>query len=122
MPRYKTHITAGAISGIIVLLILGKVHNVTINPLLCMIAILFSVLGSTLPDKIEPAKNSKHRRFFHSKVILIATSYLLFEIFNTGNAAYFNENMLTLYTGFILAGYLSHLILDATTPSGLPLF
>ncbi|WP_292486248.1 metal-dependent hydrolase [Methanohalobium sp.] len=122
MPRYKTHITAGAISGLIVLLILGKIHNITISPLLSMIAILFSVMGSTLPDKIEPAKNSKHRKFFHSKVILFTTSYLLYEIFNTGNVAYFNENILTLYTGFILAGYLSHLILDATTPSGLPLF
>lgn len=73
-----------------------------------------TVLGSIVPNLIEPPHGGNHRHFFHSVVILGILVILLLWL-NIGN-----QTVLTyLSSGFIL-GYLSHLLLDATSRVGLP--
>jgi len=72
----------------------------------------FSVM---IPDFLEPAKNYKHRAFFHSQYFLkiISVVLLISLLF-----VYFNKGWLWLSFGII--GYQSHLLIDACTPMGLP--
>ena len=67
-----------------------------------------------LPDIIESAAhNPNHRQFFHSTVILLST----FLVYNKIG----RDESEKLLANVGLAGYASHLILDALTPRSLPL-
>jgi|GEM_PF-6261089 inner membrane protein len=73
------------------------------------------IVGSVLPDIIEPAKDYTHRDYFHSKRFLKMLYYslpitLLIGLFFHG----------WLYLFFLAVGYISHLWLDLTTKMGLP--
>jgi len=73
-----------------------------------------TIFGAVLPDLIEPPRNSNHRRFFHSILVLLILMILLIWL-NAGT-----QSILTyLPSGFII-GYLSHLLLDATSRIGIP--
>jgi len=73
-----------------------------------------TILGAIFPDLIEPPKNPNHRRFFHSVLVLLILMILLIWL-NVGTQSVFTY----LPSGFIV-GYLSHLLLDATSRIGLP--
>ncbi len=86
------------------------------NFILYLVFVGLTVFGSISPDQIEPPHGGNHRRFFHSVVILGILVILLLWL-NIGN-----QSMVTyLSSGFIL-GYLSHLLLDATSQIGIPFF
>lgn len=73
-------------------------------------------VGSTLPDRLEPADHPNHRKFFHSWfifVFLLATLYALSKCIK-------NKFFFPLVLGTIL-GYNTHLLADSRTPKGLPL-
>jgi len=73
-------------------------------------------ITSILPDLLEPATDYKHRRFFHSKRILkVLSTYVLGITFIA--ALLFNW---VFYIFFGVVGYILHLLLDWTTPMGLP--
>ncbi len=80
------------------------------------IFLLLAVIGARTPDFLEPAFNNRHRSFFHSRKLgilllgFIVVLLLLMETF-----VYFSPFLV----GF-LTGYISHLLLDALTPAGLP--
>lgn len=107
------------------------------------------LLGANLPDIIEPATSSHHRKFFHSYTwgLTLAGGTVKVEM---SPAAFFREAAAamnvqaqepaargesaapTQFAEFclhfmagaskgVVAGYLSHLVCDATTPRGLPL-
>lgn len=122
MPRFKTHIIGGVVSGIIALYFLKDINGFTSDIYWTLLALIFSILGSILPDKIEPAKNSHHRSLFHSKISLVIAGYITYHILFIGNFNIAGEPVIGYFTGFVCIGYISHLILDATTPAGLPLF
>lgn len=73
------------------------------------------IIGSVLPDIIEPAKDYTHRNYFHSKRFLKILYYSLIPTFLMG--IFFNK---VLYIFFLILGYISHLWLDSTTKMGLP--
>ena len=73
------------------------------------------IVGSVLPDIIEPAKNYKHRKYFHSKRFLKVLAISLIPFFIIG---IFNN--LFLYGLFLIIGYILHLGLDSSTKMGLP--
>ena len=77
---------------------------------------ILGTVGGILPDRIEPAINYNHRKFFHSKTIgiIIVTGVFVNALFNQ------NEYIDIALKSFC-AGYLSHLGLDSLTPRGLPL-
>jgi len=73
------------------------------------------IIGSVLPDIIEPAKHYTHRNYFHSKRFLKILYYSLIPTLLIG--IFFNW---ILYFFFLAIGYISHLWLDSTTKMGLP--
>ncbi|MDK2826699.1 MAG: inner membrane protein [Methanolobus sp.] len=115
MPNFNVHFTVGIIVGIITLSILHGQNDFLSGPLSILVAIALSTVGSILPDKIEPSANPHHRSFFHSFLVLIITGLLSYHLLTGVNSA----NMFMI--GFLGAGYVSHLVLDATTPESLPL-
>ncbi len=73
------------------------------------------LIGSVLPDIIEPAKHYTHRNYFHSKRFLKILYYSLIPTLLLG---VFIHGILYLF--FLVIGYISHLWLDSTTKMGLP--
>lgn len=76
-----------------------------------------TVLGGLVPDVLEPALHPNHRSFCHS----VSGGGLL-----AGGAGVASRNIqlgeeLTFYAGLFVLGYISHLLLDSTTPKGVPL-
>ena len=82
-----------------------------------------SVLGlyaAKLPDMIEPALNPNHRKFFHSFTFGTGVSYAMYKVYKWEP----NDSVEKVLRGILLilgGAYLSHLILDASTPKSLPL-
>ena len=117
MANGKTHILVGAAVGIGVALIDNKKHSFSHNPITAMAVGGFF---GKLPDLLEPATNPHHRQFCHSVLTAGMVSFGLSEVFKwDANSAL--EKVIrgtALIAGF---SYLSHLVLDATTPRSLPL-
>ena len=102
------HIIIGFIIGILAG-VLGSIFSEYFNFILYMLFIGLAIIGSIFPDLIEPPHSGNHRKFFHS-VVMLGILILLLIWLNSGN-----QSMITyLSSGFIL-GYLSHLLLDATS-------
>ena len=94
--------------------------------------------GGRAPDIIDPPTSPNHRAIGHSILaagggtIAVATKVKSIESYckNQARMAYEQNDLLLqqlwlLASGFsvgIIAGYASHLLLDSTTPSGLPLY
>jgi inner membrane protein len=74
-----------------------------------------AIVGGVLPDIIEPAKDWKHRKFYHSKRMLKKVSLGFVILFAAG----FLWNPL-FYLAMFLYGYVIHLLQDWTTKVGLP--
>lgn len=118
----KTHLKAGAIVGgtisgvyLIAKLInhekldwndLGKVAFITTGSMMIAIA----------PDILEPAFNPRHRQFFHSVSMSILVIYFMNRIYESEMS---ESDKMTLLS--LCSSYMSHLVLDSTTPAGLPL-
>ena len=84
------------------------VENILLNRFLYLTTFC---LGSMLPDIIEPGYSIKHRRFFHSKVLLFIL--IMCEIYLVG----YEEYLIFV----LILGYIFHLLLDSTTRRSLPL-
>jgi len=83
-----------------------------------------SIVGSILPDILEPARHPNHRQSFHS--VLAASLIGVFLKNNKSIVQRIFSNLSpveqeAVYTGLVALGlgYLSHLFLDAQTPKGL---
>jgi|SRR5690606_15533525 len=95
--------------------------------------VLSGVVTSRLPDVLEPATHSGHRRVAHSTVAPGATGWAAKRLHRTHVALAtaaereadpvrrFLAQMAGGATVGAAGGYASHLMLDATTPKGLPL-
>jgi len=118
MSGRKTHTTAGVLVSFILFSYLVS-KGLILSPVILPIALASSILGAVLPDLIEPPRNRRHRKFFHSLLFLALLLMLLKNTYMgllTGGLA--DEAAFGLF--FAGAGYASHLVLDALTPSGLP--
>lgn len=117
MANGKTHIIAGGIAGLsIALLDQGEKSEFAHHPI---IAATVGAFSGKLPDILEPATSPHHRQFCHSLVVLGSIVYCLKEAYDwrpedTGGK--FLRGMALTIGG----GYISHLLLDSTTPMGLP--
>ena len=120
MANGMTHSVVGGLSGLAVLLLdTDNQGRSAHNP---VIAMAVGTFFGKLPDILEPAlRNPHHRQFFHSVLVLMALGYGLKKVYEWKP----KDNVqgvlrcLTLCAG---AGYVSHLLLDASTPRSLPLF
>lgn len=119
MPNQITHLVAGGLSGLIVAMFDKNDNYETVrDPFL---AVAIGAVSGRLPDILEPAlRNPHHRQFFHSVVVLIAAGYGLKKVYE-----WKPEDNLEAYVRVVLlfagAGYVSHLLLDATTARSLPI-
>ena len=148
MANARTHQVVGVISGLGVTALcrIREEKNVRLGELLG--AGFGGAVGGALPDLIEPATSSYHRQFAHSGV---AAGGIVFtalkglpalrakldakadELYAQATAAthWLGEILLFLgaflidaLAGFVTGvagGYLSHILLDATTPRGVPI-
>ena len=108
MPNRSTHLMAGGPAGAVVgLLHPGLSHLHPARRLLLGLAI--GLLGSAMPDILEPADSPSHRGSLHSVALLGAS------VHGSIRSA---DPVLAIFA----IGYASHLALDASTPAGLPLF
>jgi membrane-bound metal-dependent hydrolase YbcI (DUF457 family) len=107
------HMIIGFFIGILVG-VLASTFSENFDFILYLLFVGLTVLGSFSPDLIEPPHNENHRQIFHS-VVLLGVLVILLVWLNLGNRSMFTY----LCSGFIL-GYLSHLLLDATSQIGLP--
>ncbi|WP_410510008.1 metal-dependent hydrolase [Methanosarcina hadiensis] len=118
MSGRKTHTAAGLLVSFFLLLDLASKGPV-LSPIIPTIALVSSMIGSVLPDIIEPPRNRRHRKFFHSLfflALLLAFLHNAYALLLTGGLS----DEVTFVFFFAGAGYASHLVLDALTPSGLP--
>jgi inner membrane protein len=114
----KTHTIAGVLVSLIIFSDLVS-KGLVLSPMILPVVLASSAFGAMLPDLIEPPRNRRHRKFFHSLVLLVLLLVFLhnaYALLLTGGLA--DEVAFGLF--FAGAGYASHLVLDALTPSGLP--
>ncbi|MGV8171756.1 MAG: metal-dependent hydrolase [Candidatus Woesearchaeota archaeon] len=85
--------------------------------------ILIAIWGSILPDSIDPPTNYLHRSIGHNIVSLVffAIAAIMGLALSIILRSWYNVWIFILPTAFAF-GFLSHLILDMTTPMGLPMF
>jgi membrane-bound metal-dependent hydrolase YbcI (DUF457 family) len=143
----KEHAIGGAIGGPLIGITLAAAARR--QPSLAEVCGWFAggVLGAKVPDILEPAFCPNHRRFCHSgcafvlnvaavqshslqqavkRMVAVADHYHALAISDSANAAShkFSAYLLEFTSGVLpglVGGYASHLILDSTTASGLPL-
>lgn len=78
--------------------------------------IIFSFLGGILPDILDPPLSARHRKYAHSKILFLIFFVLwVLTLFSLVN----NWRITVGIIFFFLSGYISHLLLDSLTSSGL---
>ena len=119
MANGMTHSVVGGLSGLAVSLLDTDDRGQSAhNPVLAMAVGTFF---GKLPDILESAlRNPHHRQFFHSVLVLVAMGAGLKNIYEWKPKDNVQEVLrcLMLCAG---VGYISHLLLDASTPRSLPL-
>ena len=116
MSNLKNHMLIGSIAG---LAVYGVSKCLKKEPFILNDAFAAAVIGSAfavVPDVIEPANNPNHRSICHSLVAGTVLIEVLIRRLRSQNLSHENELL-----DIIVGGYLSHLILDETTPKGLPI-
>ena len=107
------HIIIGFFIGIVAG-VLGSTFSENFDFILYLLFVGLTILGSFSPDLIEPSHDENNRKFFHS-VVLLGILVILLIWLNFG----VQSMQIYLSSGFII-GYISHLLLDATSNIGLP--
>ncbi len=148
MANRKTHVMAGIVSGTAVVGI--RARNLAPEQLLPELAggCLGGMLGGIVPDILEPAIHSWHRSVAHSGACGFANAALIqkcvswqqrcrleaqhhaqLKLVSQDDWTRFWHAVMvfvwSLLSGFIVgvpAGYISHLVLDANSSRGIPLF
>ena len=113
------HSVVGGLSGLAAALYDENEESETIhNPL---VATAVGSFFGKLPDILEPAlRNPNHRQFCHSFVVVVSIGYGIKKVYEWKP----KDEVDALIRGIALfagAGYISHLLLDASTPRSLPI-
>jgi membrane-bound metal-dependent hydrolase YbcI (DUF457 family) len=136
MPNRIVHSSVGVIAGVVPVCLVGQSLTARENIVIATGGVFGGLLGSILPDIIDLPRSFNHRSIGHS---MCANGTWLFLILSrcqeacidrvqfSKDAAEEGDTLKELFwlflAGFILGfalGYLSHLLLDMTTPMGLP--
>lgn len=122
MPNFKTHAVVGVIAGLGVTIyehqkLIEEDPNADFDFTQMIINMGAGFVGAILPDKLEPAYNPNHRSNCHS-ITLAGLNIYGIDMVND-----FDRLDPRLKSGLkaFLGGYLSHLVLDFTTPKSLPI-
>jgi membrane-bound metal-dependent hydrolase YbcI (DUF457 family) len=128
MPNIKKHAAVGAIIGAVAGLAVNlyaqyrKIKNKEQSDYNLGEALAWGAggaaagtIGAALPDLIEPAKHSHHRKLFHSVATGSSVVYGLYKT-NTSKLPADLKHAINC----VGLGYLSHLAQDSETPRGIP--
>lgn len=140
MPNGPTHRRMGALAGGVAALYHARDEPLRGACLETLGGVFGGVLGSMLPDRLDPPTSPRHRGAYHSVLLLIALSQLVLETQRSACRARahkalrvglgapeptFASDAWLFASGFITGvqwGYLSHLGADLMTgKAGLPL-
>jgi len=122
MPNAKTHLVVGAATGFVIDTFV-QLERMRANPAVrfnwaelgfCALA---AGTAALLPDVLEPATTPNHRKFCHSIAMAVIVTYAVTGK-HTKRLAVAELTILTV----LGAGYLSHLVADATTPRCISVF
>jgi membrane-bound metal-dependent hydrolase YbcI (DUF457 family) len=115
--NHEQHVPGGVltVAGHEILEVITKPRSVQIGPLLTRT--VAARYGSLAADWLEPACHPHHRKSAHS---VAAGAVLLLIYFGCRRNPEVQGLLRECVSGFAL-GYLSHLVLDACTPYGIPL-
>ncbi len=139
MPNRQEHTEAGALVGAIAALVRSDAQDPW--ELLVEVAggVLGGAFGGRLPDILEPPTSPGHRRVAHALVTAAVVGSFVVSRWpgapaptpgamephvaqgGAGPSANLGERLLSGLEVGGAVGYLSHLLMDATTPRGLPL-
>lgn len=149
MANHRTHLRAGAISGAIAAAYCGRAESPAQMISETLGGAIGGALGAQVPDLLEPALHSWHRSTAHSATAGVAVTATGFDIAqqwlsycrrkalehsrlqresNEPIMQVLHSVMAWLWATLagvapgIVAGYLSHLALDACTPRSIPIF
>ena len=109
------HVIIGFFIGILVG-VFGQSFSEYFDFIIYILFVGLTVLGSVVPNLIEPPHGENNRHFFHS-IVILGILAILFLWLMIGNQSMLNY----LSLGFVI-GYLSHLLLDATSRKRLPTY
>ena len=113
------HMFIGIIAFLIYVAIFSLIiKNATVG---FFFGIVCVIIGSILPDILEPADNWMHRGICHSKRALkfSVKIFVVTAIITLISVVLFRD-FLVFYLSCLVLGYLVHLLADSTTEVGLP--
>ena len=127
MSDTRTHVKGSLAFSLLwetVLLIKDFTEEKKIDTVLALkrlgIAGTFAVIGVLLPDIIEPATSPHHRQFFHS-IVLAGLLITFFVMLNNKTISIENDDVRRILNNLGI-GYGVHMVQDAETPMGLPVY
>lgn len=133
MAKRSDHDAAGALTGGAAVVLSALAAGRTPSFAEVLGGAVSGILASRVPDLLEPATHPGHRRLAHSAVTLGATGIAVPRLHSAhisgATSADREDDPVRRFLGRFAAGaavgsaggYASHLVLDATTPRGLPL-
>lgn len=120
MPSAGTHAKFGAIAGGVTYIGMCKVYEHQPNIGELAVCVVASILAAAVPDLLEPAFTPNHRGLAHSLTTLTLISGLLAQHFCADHER--AEAFKKILLACLGVGYITHLLADARTPRGLPVF
>lgn len=93
------------------------------HPYIGALCFLFAIWGANLPDLLDPPGHFLHRSIGHNFISLFSSLALL--VVSLGTFAIFESGFIevpSIIVAAFSAGFFSHLMMDAMTPMGLPMF
>ncbi len=116
MVNTGKHVVWGFLVGIATSAIIQKQQNNEVNWNRAAGLGLISAGVAILPDILEPADSPRHRAFAHSAVIGGTIAEIARKTWDSPDI----PNRQKEETACVALAYLSHLVLDASTPASLP--
>jgi membrane-bound metal-dependent hydrolase YbcI (DUF457 family) len=117
MAAKNTHAAAGAIVGLGIYALFKYIRNERWTLEGALASTAAGAVFACLPDIIEPALHPNHRGLFHSCAAIGAISYASERIVGSVGLTQDARMGVSVFS----AAYISHLLIDAMTPKGLPL-
>ena len=117
--NFREHILIGFFVFLGYSYFIGSIAKSANNPWIW--GLVAVVIGSVIPDRIEPATSCRHRGLFHS----VSALFVVFCLFGLTALialviAFFSEFSAFYLLSCFFLGYLFHLLADSITPMGLP--
>lgn len=117
MPLTVLHAATGAATGATFYMLERTLTDKPVDTDALMDNLVHFGIAGALPDILEPPTHRGHRSFFHSFLTLAGSLYAFSKLDSREDLTDQEKSMKKAH----LVAYLSHLLMDSTTPMGLPI-